>query len=83
MRQFPYSADVTHWFVFQGGRRDFHLILLVYKLVDESAAGVLLLIGQSSETGIGSWGGGGGGVPLTHERAGDVFRHLVTGATHL
>lgn len=29
VRQLPHAADVTHWLVFQGGRRDFHLVLLV------------------------------------------------------
>lgn len=31
VRQFPHSADVTHGFIFQSGRRDFHLILLVWR----------------------------------------------------
>lgn len=35
VRQFPHSADVTHRFVFQSGRRDFHLVLLVCGLVDK------------------------------------------------
>ncbi len=35
VRQFPYSTDVTHRFVFQCRRRDFHLVLLVYGLVNK------------------------------------------------
>ena len=35
VRQFPYATDVAHRFVFQSGRRDLHLVLLVYELVDE------------------------------------------------
>lgn len=35
VRQFPYSTDVAHRFVFQSGGRDLHLVLLVYVLVDK------------------------------------------------
>lgn len=35
VRQFPHSADVTHRFIFQGRRRDFHLVLLVYGLMNK------------------------------------------------
>lgn len=35
VRQFPHSTDVTHRFVFQSRRRDFHIVLLVYRLEDK------------------------------------------------
>lgn len=74
--QFPHPTDVAHGFIFQGGGRDLHLVLLVCTLGQMHS-----FLGQSSQM--------SGGetfstlVGLTQESAGDVFRHLVAGATHL
>lgn len=87
VRQFPHSTDVTHRFVFQSRRRDFHIVLLVYRLEDKHThthtrrrTGLLFLFGKGQKCDVDR---NQIVVPLTHEGAGDVFRHLVTRATHL
>lgn len=83
VRQFPHSTDVTHRFVFQGRRWDFHLVLLVYRLMAKhkhAKTDLLFSFGKGHKRSLDR---NRAPVPLTQEGAGDVFRHLVTGATHL
>lgn len=83
MRQFPYSTDVTHRFVFERRRRDFHLVLLVYRWRSKRTGVVvffLLLFTKGRACGVDK---NPSVFSLTHKGAGDVLRHLVPRAAHL